>query len=332
MKYFLTAILFIALSSIEIVKSQDIHFSQFYAEPWLINPAKTGFFNGNYRLTGAYRNQWSSITAPYSTFSASGELGWELKGASKDVFGIGFHAFSDQAGDANYSVNSFGVSSAYNFGLDRYQTQFIGFGGAVNYTGNNFDPTRLKFDNEYTGISGTEQYTRTKVKYVEYAAGIEYNFIPNERFNFNCGWAMYHINEPSFSFTASKKSTISQRQTFNAGATYTINDIFQLYPRALVSFQGPHREISTGTFVRMKLDKSRKESYALYFGPWMRWKDAVILVTRFDVKELSLGLSYDINSSKLFDVSEGRGGPEFTVAYTGAVRGMSKRKVNCPKF
>src|SRR5688500_682302 len=159
------------------LKAQVIPLSQYYAEPWFINPAQTGFFPGNYRLSGAYRNQWARVTTPYKTFSASGEMGWEWKGASKDLFGIGAHAYSDRSGDANFTINNFGLSSAYTFGLDLFNKNFLGIGAGANYATTSFDPTNLRFDNEYTGVGAQEKYVTTKVAYVDFSAGLEYNFV-----------------------------------------------------------------------------------------------------------------------------------------------------------
>ncbi|MFH1322164.1 MAG: type IX secretion system membrane protein PorP/SprF [Bacteroidota bacterium] len=38
--------------------SQDIHFSQFYQTPLIINPALTGSFNGQVRVLMNYKDQW----------------------------------------------------------------------------------------------------------------------------------------------------------------------------------------------------------------------------------------------------------------------------------
>ena len=40
------------------LNAQDIHFSQFYASPLTLNPAMTGFVNGDCRAGVIYRNQW----------------------------------------------------------------------------------------------------------------------------------------------------------------------------------------------------------------------------------------------------------------------------------
>ncbi|MFN7275608.1 MAG: type IX secretion system membrane protein PorP/SprF, partial [Bacteroidota bacterium] len=50
---------------------QDIHFSQYYNAPLLVNPANTGFNpDFDYRVGVNYRSQWANIGSPYKTMSA----------------------------------------------------------------------------------------------------------------------------------------------------------------------------------------------------------------------------------------------------------------------
>jgi len=48
-------------SSALVANAQDPHFSQYTASPLYLNPAMTGVFGCNYRLTMIYRSQWSSV-------------------------------------------------------------------------------------------------------------------------------------------------------------------------------------------------------------------------------------------------------------------------------
>ena len=52
------------------IQAQDIHFSQFFQAPLLVNPSLTGVFNGDQRAIVQYRNQWDEF-APYTTYSFS---------------------------------------------------------------------------------------------------------------------------------------------------------------------------------------------------------------------------------------------------------------------
>lgn len=64
--FFLTVT--VGLLSVSTLKAQvDPHFSQYYMYPSWLNPALTGAFDGDYRVTGIYRSQWGNITNPFAT-------------------------------------------------------------------------------------------------------------------------------------------------------------------------------------------------------------------------------------------------------------------------
>src|SRR5665213_944497 len=55
--------------------AQDLHFSQFFNNPLLTNPANTGFIpDADYRLGASYRDHYSNIMqVPYKTMSIFGD-------------------------------------------------------------------------------------------------------------------------------------------------------------------------------------------------------------------------------------------------------------------
>jgi len=63
MVYRFTSIISLLLFITIGLKAQDPRFSQFYLAPQVLNPAMTGIFDGEYRVTINYRNQWNSILA-----------------------------------------------------------------------------------------------------------------------------------------------------------------------------------------------------------------------------------------------------------------------------
>jgi hypothetical protein len=292
----------IILLSIATLKSQaqDIHFSQFYTQDWLMNPAKVGFFEGDYKLSAAYKSQWNSVTNAYQTFAASGEMSWVMKGTNRNILGMECHAYSDKAGDAGYTTNNVGINIAYTFCLDRFRSHFLSFGSGISYVNNFFDLSKLHFDNEYFGITNMEKFSSTNANYGDVDEGVEYNYIPSKLFS---------------------------------GFNYTISYSYSLYPRVMVDVQGPQKEINVGSFIGIRLDKEKEdEKYRLYFGSWYRVGDAYVAVVRMDMDNMSIGISYDVNVSRLYIASEGRGGPEFTITYNGFLPHTLNKKVSCPRF
>lgn len=66
--------------------SQDAHFSQFYASPLTLNPAIAGTYNGTFRISTIYRDQWrSALDNPLRTFAISGDVKFDLDYGSKNL-------------------------------------------------------------------------------------------------------------------------------------------------------------------------------------------------------------------------------------------------------
>ncbi len=312
--------------------AQDIHFSQFYAAPIYLNPAKTGFFNGNYRLTAIYRNQWKSVTEPYQTISGSADFSVATGPDRKDMFGFGLMAFSDRAGDSHFTTTQFEGSLAYNKCLDRYGRSYVGLGLQGGYVSSYLDYSLLTFDENFEGGATTENFAYNSAGYPDVSAGLEWNYLADKQKNFSLGLSVFHINEPVQTFMGDASSVVYRKVSANAGATLPVTPQLAIYPKVYYSMQGPHREMVFGAFGRFGMEKKGTNEYALYFGAMERWNDAAIFLVRFDINDFAFTFSYDFNHSKLARVSNGMGGPELSVQYIGGITTQKKKRVFCPKF
>ena len=84
---------------------------------------------------------------------------------------------------------------------------------------------------------------------------------------------------------------------------------------------------------------SRKEMgpeqlFALSGGCFYRYNDAIIPVVKVKVKNMSFGVSYDVNVSTLKEASNLQGGIEFTAFISGSYGGKNGvlKKTVCPRF
>ncbi len=88
--------------------AQDIHFSQYSASPLTLNPALTGNFNGFYRVSGIYRNQWPKLTSKFVTYSVSADI------FEPNLYGgVGVRAMQNVEGEGVQKTNEFGLTYAY---------------------------------------------------------------------------------------------------------------------------------------------------------------------------------------------------------------------------
>lgn len=314
------------------ISAQDIHFSQFYATPILVNPANTGFITGDYRAGFNYRNQWSSITVPYVTVNGEADLSFVAGLHKKDIFGTGLTLFNDKAGDSRFSTTQIGLNFAYNKSIGKFNNQFIGLGVNGTYCLSNISYDQLYWDEQYEGGLLTETFPLGIADYSDLSAGLQYNRLIDKATNFSAGAAVFHIFKPNQTFDNNPDSRVFRKIVLNAGANLGMGNKFSAYPKIIFSNQGPYSELLVGYLQRYSLNYNYLNDYGVYFGGMLRWNDAFIFLTKFDLNKLSLGISYDVNFSRLNAVSHGRGGPEFSVVYTGNIGGFHKKKVFCPRF
>lgn len=330
--------------------AQDVHVSQFYMSPLTLNPALTGVFNGNYRLTGNYRNQWASVISnPYETVAGAVELSG--KSGAYNRIGAGLHVLGDHAGTSQLTTNIFSGSLSYNIALSRDQDYFVAAGLQVSYSQRSFNPYALTFGNQYqnSGYCPTcdngENLASTHYSYVDAGAGILWYHI-NQRTKRSSqffGLSVFHVNRPNVAFLTPDEDKLYTKFVAHAGFEIPIAPKASLTPYLLGTMQGPSFETEVGTLVKFILEERKGSTFGgtnFYVGPFYRIvgdqnspfsSDAMILATKLDVGGFTFGLSYDINLSGLSPASSSRGGPELAIQYTGTFRNTS-HKVYCPRF
>src|SRR5690554_5390746 len=98
------------------LKAQDVHFTQFDASPLLLNPANTGAFNGDFRVSAVYRDQWRSAmgAAAFKTYGVSFDMPIIRDISIDDYLAGGVQLYNDRAGDGNLSNFTALLSVAYH--------------------------------------------------------------------------------------------------------------------------------------------------------------------------------------------------------------------------
>lgn len=343
-KILLLATIFLGIQA----SAQDLHLTQFYMSPMTLNPALTGVFNGNYRFTGNYRNQWSSVIAnPYETVAG----GIEFSGKSGDFnrVGVGLHVLSDQAGTSQLTTNIFSGQVSYNFALSRNMDYYISTGLNVAYTQKSINPLYLTFGNQY-GDAGYdpnnptgESFSTNNYSYADASLGFLWYHIQGKRHNQFLGVSLWHVNRPNLAFIDNDLDKLYMKIVGHAGMEFPISGKADMTPYLLAMKQGPHTEIEVGSLFKFILEERKGQILGgtnFYVGPFYRivgnqttavFSDALILATKLDVGGFTFGLSYDINVSGLVPASASRGGPELAVQYTGAFKHQSS-KTFCPRF
>jgi type IX secretion system PorP/SprF family membrane protein len=318
--------------------SQDIHFTQFYASPLTLNPALAGVNDGTYRATAIYRNQWQSVTVPYTTYGASFDsriLPGKLK---NNKLGVGVNFNADKSGTGKLFFMQAQVALAYNMSLDKAGKHFIGLGLQGGYVQKSLQYNLLSFPSQYNGtdfdltLPNNEDFNANRTSYIDFNAGLLWHSQFGERIGAFAGFTYSHINRPKETFLGSNNK-LSSRYTAHGGMKIKVTEKIYITPNFIYQYQNKAHEIFLGTGLEYHIQvKNIPMIFGL--GGWYRLKDAGSVSIVADIKRIRAGFAYDINSSKLRPASSSRGAYEIFLTYTGLIGGMAKTlkpiQVPCP--
>ncbi len=333
-----TSYLIIFILGISTLTAQDIHFSQFEQSPLNLNPAKTGLFNGDYRFAGNHRNQWSSITVPYVTFSASADARVTQFKLKKAFLGIGLLFNTDKAGDGNFGTNQIILSLAYHRVINTDSTFILSLGGNFGYNQNSVDYNKFYFGNQYNGsqfdsnLSNDEYFSQDNLHYFDFSLGVNAMYELKNHYKLNLGIAFIHLNSPKKSFYDSNQSELPNKYNFHSSIDIPIKNKHSIVPSVVYYKQGTFNELYLGGKFRYALKDVNFKN--LYAGIWSRTGDAAIFMLGMDYKSWNFGISYDVNYSKLRTVSNGQGGYEISLIYifSRPEEIYVPKKYQCPGF
>ena len=327
---------FFLLKANALLVAQDIHFSQYQFNPLNLSPSSTGFFNGDRRANMAYRNQWNSVTVPYTTFSFGYDqvIGKVHDSGNRNAAGLLFN--NDKAGDGNLGTLQLMLSFAHLFSLGTDSIHFINVGIQSGFSYKSIDINKLTFDNQFNGDvfnplqSTGEQFARVNYIYPELNAGISWMALYDNTI-YNATIGTQHLNKPELSFL-NETAKLPLHWQFNASAVFGVHDFISFSPSIIYTTQQKFKEINTGIELKFNLKKDAARNYAFAAACNYRVKDAVIPCIALYYNQWRVGVSYDINTSDLKRASNGRGGPEFNVMYIMKKIRYIPRKNNCPVY
>jgi type IX secretion system PorP/SprF family membrane protein len=317
---------------------QDLHFSQYYMNPMQLSPALTGWFDGDYRVSGIHRRQYSAIPVPYNTFSFAGDMRKNVSRIGSDA-GLGILLNSDEAGDTRFTNRSFLISGSIIRKTGKDSTRFISLGLQSGFTFASVDQSKMTFDSQYNGdvynpMAGSgENFNALNVAHPVLNAGLGFHQRFNERKSFDVVFSTFNINKPSRSLFNLNTPWLSPRINIYSTATKSVADFWDVMPDVVFSRQNKFWELVAGSRVRYWMAGDDGYFNALYFGLHYRVRDAIIPSVQMDYKNFRGGISYDITVSSLRKANNLRGGIELSLIYIFKKPVPFKVfKRNCPVF
>lgn len=328
-------------------KSQDIHFSQFEASPLTLNPALTGVMDLNYRVVNNYKNQWTSISTPYSTMAFGYDMNL-LKDDGKGTYlGVGLSAFGNKAGKSELASSQLNLSLSSTTNLNDNNTFSVGLQGG--YAQRSVNLSSLSWDNQFNGnnfdptLPTREVAYGEKINFIDISTGGLWNFQNRDKLNISTGFAYFHANKPNQSFNNNVKDVLQPKLVLHNATEIKLPHSGSFpdryfIPKILFMKQGAHQELFLGAFFKTVIQTASRytnwqNEVTFDLGAFYRKGDAIIAATSFDYGNIKIGISYDINISKLRTASAYNGGIEYSLIYSGIfstdkikVRGLPRTK------
>jgi type IX secretion system PorP/SprF family membrane protein len=300
-----------------IVKAQvDPHFSQYYVYPSWLNPALTGAFDGQYRVSGIYRTQWGNVSTPFTTPGVSVEF------TTNKNINVGASVLNQTAGTGGYNYTTAYANVAYTglkFGSN--QSKRIVFGIQAGMVQRRFDRSKMNFGDQWNPVTGynpgapsAEVLARTSATAFDMAAGVVFfDAQPGKKANVFAGFSAAHITKPEDKFSASGTAKIPIRFTGHAGVRLAFSETFSITPNLLYLRQGSATEKMVGAYASLKA----ASELDLLIGANYRFEDAFSPFVGFTFKGMLIGASYDVNTSDLGKMVKGSNAFEISLSFIG---------------
>ncbi len=333
-------------------KTQDLNISQTYAAPLLLNPALTGAYNGNFRISALYRDQWSSLVGdPFRSFLISGDsrLSFGKRNKTGDHVGAGVLISSDKVNPYDFSTNSITFNGAYHKRLGEGKVNYLSVGIQFGLAQKNFSYENFTFQDQFNGVDDFPFGTRENLPANNFAnfdlsLGLNYATQLKDNLSLEVGAAAFHLIEPNISFyqdvnnnntTLINENGLKRRMIVHVSSHMISDYTLSFTPRIVFSTQGTHQQLLFGSGVRTVMNDVKE--IALHFGTWGRmthdidtyaFRDLVAMVG-IEFQSVIFGLSYDVSIDDIFTYSAGQHTFEFSIRYTG---NYEDEGYYCPQF
>lgn len=315
------------------VFAQDVHLTQYYTSNLSLNPAYTGNYDGDIRLTSNYRSQWGQISAPYKTNMFSFE-----KKIPKypDEIGVGAIFINDQLSSQYLHTNKVLLSAAYQKNIKgnliRAGLQSGIVFRSLNYGKQTFPEQWDYSSGDYnTAISSGEGSMNNTWVYPDIGLGLGWTRML-KGIKLTGGYGLFHVTRPRDGLLF-RNERLSMRHVINAAAVWYLPGDMQLIPHFLYMTSARATDFILGT----RGTKMLNEDFGILLGAGYRGSmvnsDAIMGTAGFMWKRFEFGFSMDFNISKLsWDAARNKSAWEVSLVYTTPALFHGKSTIPCDRY
>ncbi len=311
--------------------AQDIHLSQFYTADHLLNPAKVGDFDGDFRVIGNYRNQWAQINSnPINSYLASFDKAYRFYSYEFDYGILVAHdEFTGYQTKATKVLLSIG--SAYTYKGHKFR---VGLQPGLVFKSTDLDPqtfpgqwdyypdpslSSIGFFNPDAADPDKDNLIKDAQSYFDLNVGVQWSRRMG-KFEPKAGVGINHINRPKDTYFDSPTERLRARKVLYTELNYFLSGNITLQPKFVWMWTSKANELLMGANVEYKL--AHKVIPKVFGGVYYRSGagrnvDALFPIVGFGYKRFDFGFSYDVNVSSLSAETNRKGAFEFSIVYTG---------------
>lgn len=317
-------LLFAALIKMPSLQAQDLHYSQFYNAPLVVNPALTGIFNGDQRATLSFRDQGRTLPVPYLTFTAGYDQKIYPKKSEKGFWGIGGFFNYDKQGDSQLQLINLNLTGSYSRIIDK--KNIITIGALIGYANRGFDPAALTWDTQWDSnanafnesLGSGENFSFESFSFLETGLGLNYRWQKTERTKFDVGIGGYHLTKPKSRFNDTVDQELPMRFSLYAIHSRELTKKLDLQVDVMYQNQDKYREFLIGSYLNFYLNQQRgKNRQFRVGGGYKTTADVLFIKAGIQINELFIAASYDLDFSEDANFHTGGSGfgPELHLRY-----------------
>jgi type IX secretion system PorP/SprF family membrane protein len=313
--------------------AQDFHLSQYEASPMYFNPAMTGHFDGDLRVSLHYRNQWRQISSKAFTTTA---LSVDMPVKKVENLKIGMFILNNRAGAGNFNALNAVFSGSYDYKFNNPHHR-VSAGLQLGMIHKSVNIQGLIFDEQYNPSNGGsfnpneyigEDLSRQGIVMPALNSGLMYYYASDvSRFNPFFGISSFNLTSPKESFFG-EENRLPRRYMMHGGTKYNATSKLQISWFYMLMRQTNARELTTGLMAYYYLKNS--DTYIMY-GNTYRNRDAVMIHFGLKYRDFTYRFSYDVNTSTLSPYTGGRGAFEMSIVYL--IKNIEPNPIkSCPRL
>ncbi len=320
----------------ETTNAQDIHLTQFYTNQQNLNPAMVGMYDGAYRAVGNYRHQWPEINKAITT----GMVGFDKKFFFfKDEIDAGILVVNDNFAGFSLNTAKIFLTGAYKKVIKGHELR-AGIQMGVVFKSTDLSsqtfPDQWVYQNgifDPSVYSGEDNLKANQTFFdMNLGAAWSHKF---KKFTPTVGFSVFHITRPKDTYFSTHVERLRTRQSVQVLVDVPINASFSAEPKFMYMWTTKVSDMMLGGNVKYHIKNAMiKNVYLgiLYRGGFGRNSDAVAPVAGFHIKNFDVGLSYDLNVSKLSAQSNQKTTFELSIIYTAPIFLPKSIAIPCDRY